>query len=71
MQQIHAKMQESVSSLQDTDKDEEAETATNTSDNSIRLITEKLNENDKYTDKQINNVCSQENLNEPPSEGKC
>lgn len=74
MQQVLAKMQESVSSHQETDKDEEAETVTNISDGSASVVTgtEKLNENtrvdttpsiDESLDKQINYESSQENLN--------
>lgn len=72
------KAQESAASLQETDKDEEAETATNASDGSVSQVTEKLNENtradttpsvDESSDKQINYESSQENLNHAPSEG--
>lgn len=77
MQQILKKMQESVSSHQETDKDEEAETVTNVSDGSVSLVTEKLNEitradttpsADNSFEKN-NSESSQENLN-PSISGK-
>ncbi len=79
MQEVLAKMQESVSSHHEIDKDEDAETTTNMSDNSASLVTEKLNDNtradttpsvDESLDKPINYESSQENLHNHSSSSK-
>lgn len=72
MQQKLAKVQESCP---DPDKDDDMETASKVSDNSVSMVTEKcvpdttsiVNES---LDKKVNYESSQENLNQHVSEGK-
>jgi hypothetical protein len=79
MQQNLAKLRRESCPVDGADKDDDTETATNVSDNSSSLATEKCGGGGADTtpsvneslDKRMNYESSQENLNQHVSEGRC